>query len=173
MATIGAANDPLSFVIEIPDEDTPAAPFSSLFAPMANSILAALKRLKRQVQSQQHFGDKFTAVSADWNVDSQVLHVYGEVHGYLFISLIAKHDIGVPSDGNLVNLIVGQMDPGFQANAQAVLSAGSAGRLIAGYTLNDGTVKIAAMNSGLDIKKGDNITLGGYIPLDNPVRSTI
>lgn len=173
MATIGAANDPTTFVIEYPDEDTPAAPVSGLFAILANSVLAALKRLKKQVQSTQTFTDKFTPVSADWSVDGNVLHVYGEIHGYLFLSLIAKHDITVPADGNMVNLIVGNMDPGYNANSQAVLSAGSAGRLLSAYTLNDGTVKLSAMNSGTNIKAGDNITLGGYIPLDNPVRSTI
>lgn len=173
MATIGEANDPLSFVLTIPDESTPAAPFSSLFLPNANSVLAALIRLKQQVQSTQHFTDKFTPVGTDWNVDSQVLHVYGEIHGYLFLSLIAKVDITVPSTGNIDNRIVGNMAAGFNANSQAVLSAGSAGRLLSAYTLNDGTVKLSAINSGLDIHAGDHLTMGGYVPLDNPVRSGI
>jgi hypothetical protein len=173
VATIGAANDPGSFVITYPDESTPAVPFSGLFSILANSVLNALVRLKRQVQSEQTFTDKFTPVSADWTVDSQVLRVYGEIHGYLFLSLIAKHAISVPANGNMENLIVGNMEAGYSANAQAVLSSGSAGRLAAGYTLADTTVKLAALNSGTNIAQGDTITLGGYIPLAAPVRSNI
>lgn len=173
MATIGAANDPLSFVLTIPDESTPAVPFSGLFTPFGNSVLDALVRLKKQVQSVQGFGDKITAVPG-WQILFQALTVYGENVAQMHLQLQKTgSSYPVPTDGNMANAIVANFKPGFEPQAECNFGGGDTGRTLSAYGLADGSIKLSAMNSGYDIKVGDNVSLVGMFILNNPVRSSI
>lgn len=173
MATIGAANDPQSFVITVPDEDTPAVPFSGLFTPMANSVLAALVRLKNQVQSIQSFTDKITSVPG-WSIQFQLITVLGENLAQMHLQLKKTgSNLPVPTNGNMANVIVANFKPGFEPQAECNFGAGDTGRTLAGYGLADGTIKLAAINSGADINVDDVISLVGVFILNNPVRSSI
>lgn len=174
MATIGKANDPQSYVLTLPDENTPASPFSAMFQPMANSFLAALVRLKNQLQSMQHFTDKVSLVDSNWAITAQTITVYGENLALLHLQMQRKKTtLSVPSDGNLANPIIAKFAAGFEPQAESGFQAGDSGRLIAGYALSDGNIKLAAVNSGKDIAVDDYITLVGNYILNNPVYSSI
>jgi hypothetical protein len=173
VATIGAANDPQSFVLTVPDESTPAVPFSGLFTTLANSILAALVRLKNQVQSAVAYSDKISAVTG-WEIQFQIITIVGETIGNIHLQLKRTGaPISVPANGDLGNQIVAQIAAGFEARAEAHLGSGDTGRTLAGYTLGDGTIKLSSMNSGAPIATEDVLTFVGMYVLANPVRSNI
>lgn len=173
MATIGAANDPLSFVLTIPDEDTPAVPFSGMFTPMANSFLAALVRLKKQVQSMQNFSDAVTGVSG-WQITYQNLIIFGENIGMLHLTLQKTGSaLTVPSNGNIGNVTVAQFKAGYEPQGECQFGGGDTGRNLSAYGLSDGTIRLASMNNGYDVAVNDSISLIGTFVLNNPVRSSI
>lgn len=172
MATIKSSDPDQTFSLTVPDEDTPAVPFSSLFVPMANSILEQLVLLKNRVQSMQTFDDKVSAVPG-WSIQFQWVIVYGENIANLHLQLKRTGaNITVPNTGNMANQIVANMKSGFEAQGESALGPADTGRELAGYVTSDGTVKLSSSSSGYDIATNDVISLVGMFILNNPVRSS-
>lgn len=150
-----------TYPIWVPNDDTPLVPLQALFIAQANSMVTQLNRLNAQRLSTVSHTDKFTP-GGDWKLIDSTLTVYGEQYATFFIELQRLHTaVSVPSDGNLANLVVGQLDGSWGPDRQTPLVSSVTGRVLHGYVLATGEVKIAAINSGSDIAVNDHITLGG------------
>lgn len=163
-STVGDDDD---IPIWVPSADTPLVPLRAWFVAHGNSVVDQIKRMQQRNRSHVLFTDKFDP-GGNWTVIVSKIRVIGEVAAYLQLELQRKNSkLSVPADGNMENAIVGVVASGFNPESQAALSSGTGGRLAAGAILNNGQVKLTAINSGADIEVGDTISLEGYYPLDD------
>lgn len=138
------------------------------FERVAADYLAEMRKLLRRLRSQQLFTSAFEDTS-DWTCTKQKIRVIGEVWGYGEFELTrAGGTLEVPPDGDLPSETVGTISvEAVRPQSLARLVSVNTGVLATGYALANGTVKLAALNTGQNIANGDIITLAGMWPLDD------
>lgn len=164
MAQVGVADD---IPITVPDGDS-TYDIGALVADMGESALTQILRMQRRMRKQRLSQSAFDATQF-WDVDTQKVRMIGEVNAYFQITLVRKgFALVIPTGGELTDdAHLGDLDEQWRPKSQADLASGDAGRMAAGYVLNNGGVYLSSMANGYDIQVGDKLTLGGMFPLDD------
>lgn len=165
------------FPLWVPNDDTPLIPLQAMFIAAQQSVLDNLTKLRTRMQSVQTVnhttGTPVFDDAAGWTTQLAQVRILGESLCHFFLSLKkATSNLAVPSTGDIQNAMLGQLNEKYWPRAESDLSAGSAGRLAAGYANAAGEVRLSALNSGTDVIVGNYITLSGAWILQNPIPST-
>lgn len=102
------------------------------------------------------------SLDPDWTVSGFVASRSGfDIDIQMHIAYAGSADIVVPTTGNISNANIGTLVDGFQPRLTASLSSGAIGRLAVVAIGSSGSMQLAAVHGGADIKNGDTFTFQG------------